>query len=161
MITVHKRDLAMEVKEGHTYKYNLEHVSDPDKEKGEGFMHFYFKPANQKQTINMFASSFFGKLSLAIKLWKYSDTLHKSEWPFPTPEEDDSDYISGHTNQLHRAINASALEACWPNCLLLVSVKHHDPQEIKEYADMLSNQIRYDDQFSLLITQVFHEVIEG
>jgi len=90
-LTVHKRDLAIEAVEGHHYQYNLEHISDPDKNKGEGYMHFYFKPTNKINEINLFASSFFGKLSIYINIWKIDENIHKSEWPFADSDSDVDD----------------------------------------------------------------------
>lgn len=55
-------------------------------------MHFYFKPTNKINEINLFASSFFGKLSIYINVWKADENIHKSEWPFADSDSDsDSD----------------------------------------------------------------------
>jgi hypothetical protein len=59
------------------------------------------------------------------------------------------DFESGAHNSIHRSIKATAMEYCWPNCLLLVSVAHvddnDDEQLFKSFKEGEDVDVTYDD----------------
>jgi hypothetical protein len=74
-ITAYKRDLAIELVEGHNYQFNLEHVRGSAE--SSGFMHFFFKPGSETEDINILVHSLFGKLKVALNIWKAEERLPK------------------------------------------------------------------------------------
>lgn len=121
-------------------------------------MHFFYKPGSQSQDINLLVHSLYGKLSFYLNIWKFEEKIPKEAWPFESNPNivglSESDYESGSHNSIHRSIKASALEYCWPNCLLLISVAHLDDNDDKLLYESLKNSedidISYDDQFHIM-----------
>lgn len=94
-----------------------------------------------------------------INVWKIDGTYHKSDWPFSNDDDDvelseSSDYVSGRQNQIHRSLQTSALDICWPDCLILISLNHLDDTGLQEYATFMNQntEYRYDDTFSIMAT---------
>ncbi|CAD8086724.1 unnamed protein product [Paramecium primaurelia] len=143
-LTIHKQDLAIQLTDGLQQSYNLQHI--------EEFMHFYYQPNSKSIDINLFASTFYGKFVLHINIWKLDTIKHKSDWPF-IDKEDDSDISSGSTNQIHRTIKSTALDQCWPDCVLLISIQSVQDSQLNVY--------NYNDQFHIMINQGMQDVIEG
>ncbi|CAK88562.1 unnamed protein product (macronuclear) [Paramecium tetraurelia] len=146
-LTIHKQDLAIQLTDGLQQSYNLQHI--------EEFMHFYYQPNSKSADVNLFASTFYGKFVLHINIWKQDNVKHKSDWPF-IDTEDDSDISSGSTNQIHRTIKSSALDQCWPDCVLLISV-----QSEQETPKNNGYNFNYNDQFHIMINQGMQDAIEG
>ncbi|CAD8088967.1 unnamed protein product [Paramecium primaurelia] len=143
-LTIHKQDLAIQLTDGLQLSYNLQNI--------EEFMHFYYQPNSKSIDVNLFASTFFGKFILHLNIWKLNKSQHKSDWPF-IDKKDDSDISSGSTNQIHRTIKSIALDQCWPDCILLISVQRVQNNQI--------NVQNYNDQFHIMINQGMQDVIEG
>ncbi|CAK90233.1 unnamed protein product (macronuclear) [Paramecium tetraurelia] len=143
-LTIHKQDLAIQLTDGLQQSYNLQNI--------EEFMHFYYQPNSKSADVNLFASTFFGKFVLHLNIWKQDKASHKSDWPF-IDKEDDSDISSGSTNQIHRTLKSAALDQCWPDCVLLISVQKIEDPQLK-----MQN---FNDQFHIMINQGMQDVIEG
>ncbi|KAM3137107.1 hypothetical protein pb186bvf_010835 [Paramecium bursaria] len=156
-LTVHKRDAGIKLDDGQIQYYNLEYIEE------ESLMRFYFKPQTQLNDINILCSTIFGKLEIFIKIWKQEKVTHKYDWPFATRNDSSADYVSQQTNIIHKVIKKSALDLCWPDCIVLISVGFIDDIQFEKYAQSVKIQedVIYDDTFHVLVSQLFQDVIEG
>lgn len=85
-----KRDIAIELTEGHQLSFNLEQITRPN-----SYFHFYFTPLNRNADINVFVHSLYGRVALTLSLWRQESGLHKSAWPFPGGVDNTTSAASG------------------------------------------------------------------
>jgi hypothetical protein len=85
--------------------------------------HFYFWPKHQDQSTTIFYESSLVDIQMLYLLWKFEEeAINPNQWPFPYPSQEIKPQKTLYRSKNFFRIESEALKACWPHCVVLISI---------------------------------------
>ncbi|EAS00563.2 transmembrane protein, putative (macronuclear) [Tetrahymena thermophila SB210] len=162
-LTVWNRSTAIELKEGIQFQDGIHFI--------DAHTNFYFFPTNKDHSLNIFASSIYGHTGFNVYIFKNSDKLTPMNLPFPNSSDAENlakyHFTSGIHNSHSITFQAQALDKCWPDCVVLISLSYYKglpndggdhTVDIEENpADKVSLD-RINDKYTILVSTIYSDL---